>query len=370
MPPTSPALGDDDAATSTKQRSDQEQRQLDIDAITANLDKNAVIRSKCQCGRLQMTVPIHAVLPLEQSFHDPENNSNNYSYKAAVDCHCMSCRKYHVVAFCSYLLAVHEAVQVLDPTNSLRTYRDSCSQLGPVVRMQCGVCRSKLATRPLRIEARHGHQLLLNMGPIDDQTLPKPMGEYFQNNRQPWQLDQRPCWSQAAALALKPRTVNQGGRPMFLTGSCTCGQSKYRVRLEGTTELQNCYCRLCRRASGGPYQTWVPFDQNHFEWVAAEHTDDVNNINSSGNHEPPKHRYVPHGQRHVCSNCGGVLTIVYNGSDEVWPAAGGFDEDSLPAQTAAELGQHLHSIIHISCRYKQSWYSIPRDGNPRIPEAG
>ena len=353
------------------------------DVSLKDLDPNAVIRSRCQCGRVELTVPIHAIQPLEQTYDDDDEtnaNSNSFSYKAAVDCHCPSCRKFHVAAFASYLLAKQESVHILDPTNSLTTYRDSCSQLGPVVRMQCSVCKSKMATRPLRIEARHGHQLLLNMGPMDDRTLPPPLAQFLQQKRETWQWDRRASWTQAEAQADRLGKLHSNQGPFFLTGSCSCGQSRYRIRLERTTELQHCYCRLCRRVSGGPFQTWVPFDKNDLEWLPPENTDTYQNgsprqdmhptSGGSSSHEPPMQRYAPHGRRHVCNNCGGVLTIVYDGSDEVWPAAGAFDEDSLPASSTEELSRQLHSIIHISCRYKQTWYKLPPDGNPRLPEAG
>ena len=340
-------------------------------SLVPQLDEKALIRSQCQCGRLQMTVPIQAILPLEQV----ESN-----YNAAVDCHCPSCRKYHVVGFCSYLLARQEDVTIHETEKGvLRTYRDSCMQLGPVVRMQCNVCKSKLATRPLQIEARHGHQLLLNLGPIDDETLPPPLAEYLQENRQAWQYDQRPVWPTALSASRRRRGRRNHEEIVdarIVTGSCSCGQCRYRIRWHGTAELQHCYCRLCRRVSGGPFQTWVPFDRRDFQWLnvadALDGTDastTTTTIRSRG--EPRLQRYVPFGQRHVCDNCGGVLTILYDQSQEVWPAAGTLDDSSLPGNgDMGEFSRHLHHVMHISCRYKQSWYDIPQDGNPRIPEAG
>jgi len=329
---------------------------IDLSAI----DENAVVRSRCQCGSVEMSFPIHSILPLEYG----------NDYKAAVDCHCRACRKYHVSAFCSYLLAKHDAVDITGPT--LKTYRDSCSQLGPVVRMQCGACHSKMATRPLRVEARHGHQLLVNMGAIDDRTLPKPIAKYFQKTRGKWHWDQRAIWTESTGDAEdddyddEEETEISQKSQRKITGSCACGQSRYRVSYRGPTELQHCYCRLCRRLSGGVFQTWVPFFIEDFEWVTTGDADDDNT-----GQIPPMQQYVPHGRRHVCNNCGGVLTIVYHGQeDQIWPAAGGFDDDNLPAGSTEEINQQLHSVMHISCRYRQSWYSIPRDGNPRIPEAG
>ncbi|KAL7581008.1 hypothetical protein ACA910_005817 [Epithemia clementina (nom. ined.)] len=400
MPPMTPSLpvrdnnnnnDEDEDKTSTatnNRRCDQEQRQLEIAAITAKLDPNAVIRSRCHCKSLELTVPIHAVLPLEQHFPPPshpketkdennissiQNSDSCFLYKAAVDCHCEFCRKYHVVSFCSYLLAVSEFVQIVDPTHTLKTFQDSCHELGSVERLQCGICQCKLATRPLATKnaSRYGgqHQLLLNMGPIDDETLPKPMADYFQHNRQSWQLEQRPGWTLARALAEdcseegreddeRPTTIGS------LTGSCRCGQYKYRIRLEEgqTMELQHCYCKLCRQVSGGPFQTWIPVDRDKFEWVSAA------NNNHHHHDEPPMQRYVPFAHRHVCENCGSMLTILYDDSDQIHPAAGGLDDDSFQGKTIDEIGHYLHDMYHISCRYQQSWYAIPDDGLEQYPE--
>eukprot|EP00523_Entomoneis_sp_CCMP467_P003897 CAMPEP_0168760198 /NCGR_PEP_ID=MMETSP0724-20121128/22632_1 /TAXON_ID=265536 /ORGANISM="Amphiprora sp., Strain CCMP467" /LENGTH=391 /DNA_ID=CAMNT_0008809179 /DNA_START=145 /DNA_END=1320 /DNA_ORIENTATION=+ len=376
--------------------------------ISKQLDENQVIRSRCQCGNVELAIPIRSILPLE----------HGEDYKAAVDCHCPACRKYHVAAFSPYLLALADHV---DATGAnIQTVRDSCRTLGPVVRTQCGVCRSKLATRPLRVEARYGHQLLINMGAIDDRTIPAKLATYFQTSRGKWNWDKRAVWTEALpefvgydnglddddewedvdgdddddddddggdddddddddggddeqqeqgneenhTEATNCDSSNNDSKIGFITGSCTCGQSRYRVRLTGPTEMQHCYCRLCRRLSGGPFQTWVPVEPEDFEWVQTGDADDDNSCQ-----EPPMQQYVPHGRRHVCDNCGSVLTIVYNGEPQVWPAAGGFDDASLPA-TTKETSKMLHGVMHISCRYKQKWYAIPDDGCSRIREAG
>ena len=372
----------------------KEQHSLD------DLDPNTTIVARCQCRKAQLNIPLHGVLPLK----------HKDSYRAAVDCHCPACRKYHVSAFASYLLARQVDIEGDDhtsdsqtPTNNanIQTYRDACVELGPVLRLQCQSCRTKLATRPLRVDGRHGHQWLVNLGSVDDRTIPRPLTKFLRAERRPWQWDRRAVWYQAAALAddddeeahnedyyslqrdkhdsknnalTKPQSANTD---RCITGSCACGQSKYRIHwapesatddhrsLLPTSEIQHCYCRLCRRLSGGPFQTWVPFAKEDFEWVTTGSDNDDNTAKP-----PPQQQYVSFGKRHVCGNCGGVLTIVYRGQEDmIWPAAGGFDDDSLPF-TTEEMSQHLHTVMHISCRYKQSWYTLPKDGNPRIQEAG
>lgn len=97
--------------------------------------------------------------------------------------------------------------------------------------------------------------------------------------------------------------------------------------------------------------TWMPVDNDHWEW----------------NGEPKLVRTTTGGQRHICEDCGGVVTIVYDDDpDATWPAAGSLDDTSLPQE---DTGKSLYRVVHICCRYKQVWYEIPKDGLKRIAEA-
>ena len=107
---------------------------------------------------------------------------------------------------------------------------------------------------------------------------------------------------------------------MGATGGCGCGACRFRCQVVAPTELQHCYCRLCRQLSGAAYVTWVPVQRETLQWEAGvgSTTDDPDALELV--------RTTPHGQRHQCSQCGSVLTIVYDGQpDLVWPAAGCFD---------------------------------------------
>ena len=140
-----------------------------------------------------------------------------------------------------------------------------------------------------------------------------------------------------------------------VTGSCACGKCAYEIPFEHPMELQHCYCKLCRQLSGSAFQTWVPVHHQDFGW--------------KGGHEPALVRTTSHGQRHVCHTCGGVLTIVYNDDpDFVWPAAGGFDDATLPDEES-KVSAYLDRVVHICCMWKQSWYQIPKDGLKRIDYA-
>ena len=88
--------------------------------------------------------------------------------------------------------------------------------------------------------------------------------------------------------------------------------------------------------------------------------------------EAPLVRYTDIGQRHVCSNCGGVLSIWYdadahnnNNDFSIWLAAGGLDSIRLPFY----VEPYLERVVHICCHYKPEWYTLPDDDMPRVGEA-
>eukprot|EP00977_Amphora_coffeiformis_P023884 scaffold14663_cov167-Amphora_coffeaeformis.AAC.1 len=400
----------------------------------------------CQCGRVRVTVP-HADIRVDPP--PPKKKEKDYStYHAAVDCHCPSCRKYHVADRASYLLVPADRVEFqefhvpagkssssstlapLPPSPSpesigtvtspfLYTFHDSCQHLGPVLRYQCAHCRTKIATQPRpsgdQYQRHHqqqhqqypygSDQYFLNLASIRDDSLPKKWAKQWRAFRFPWQYASQCVWTRARAESEyeddsdssnssnsgsdddtddddssddddgqdrgKERFQFQGTPTHRVSGSCACGTYRYQINYpsikSATTELQHCYCQLCRRLSGGPFQTWMPASREYFTWLPRNGSGDPT---SSPPHEPPLHRYTDHGRRHICENCGGVLTIVYDadGDDVVWPAAGGIDDSCLP-QTKEEMSKYLYSVCHICCRYRQSWYALPNDGNSRISEA-
>jgi hypothetical protein len=138
----------------------------------------------------------------------------------------------------------------------------------------------------------------------------------------------------------------------FAHGRCACGQVRYRMLNQHDTELQHCYCRLCRQYSGGPFMTWMP--AHYLEWLDGDGR-------PSRSAEPPLVRTTSHGRRHFCPSCHTCLTIVYDDQPgTIWPVAA-----SLEDSTA--LG--LYRVVHICCRYRPKWYELPNDGLPRVQEA-
>jgi len=139
------------------------------------------------------------------------------------------------------------------------------------------------------------------------------------------------------------------------SGSCECGACKYEITLKRLTQLQHCYCNLCRKLSGSPYSTWLPVDKEHFQW---KQSDAVTLV-----------RTTPVGQRHICSKCHGVLTIVYDEQpDLIWPCAGGLDDATLP-DSSGEMGTLLSRVCHICCRHLPPWIDLPEDDTEKLPDA-
>ena len=245
------------------------------------------------------------------------------------DCHCPRCRKYHIAAFASYLSVPKGEVTV--EGDALATYQDECDELGSVQRLTCCICATKMGTK--QADSYH-----VCMGSLDDSTIPDDCSRQWQTSRQGWQLDSKPQWPSA-------RPLNKHNMaPLEVTGGCSCGSCTYKVKYQSPSELQHCYCKLCRQLSGAAFQTWIPVHKDDFTWTSAE---------------PELVRTTEHGQRHICSSCAGVLTIVYDEEpDTVWPAAGSIDNASLPQDLNAYLGR----VFHICCIWKQDWYNLPDDG--------
>ena len=376
----------------------------------------------CQCGRVRLSVP-YADIRVDPP-PPPVEEKQGSTYHAVVDCHCPSCRKYHVADRATYLLVPEHkvAIQQLSLSNNggrrrssspngasssspngsetsfLTTFDDVCQHLGPVIRYQCSHCRTKLATRPA-LPGREGvaedrpygsDQYFLNLASARDDSLPKKWTKQWRAFRFPWQYANQCVWTRARAEGHYSDSSSssssgsddsdddeedeadvQNINHYKITGSCSCGTYRYQINYpsleDASTELQHCYCKLCRRLSGGPFQTWMPVGREFFTWLPRT---DAPNQETAPPHEPPMHRYTDHGRRHVCDHCGGVLTIVYDadGDEVVWPAAGGLDDSSLP-KTKEEMSKHLYGICHICCRYRQSWYALPNDGYAHIAEA-
>src|SRR5437660_5532963 len=51
-----------------------------------------------------------------------------------------------------------------------------------------------------------------------------------------------------------------------LTGGCQCGAVRYALRTP-STHASVCYCRMCQRASGGPFMAFARVRASDIEWT-------------------------------------------------------------------------------------------------------
>lgn len=355
------------------------------------------IRSQCACGGVCVEVP------WDSSTTEPPQ------FQAA-DCHCPACRKFHVAAFVSYVVISspctgkkttknhdHRQHHHGDSTSSLVTIRgrenlsvyqdDSCAQVGPVDRWYCQQCFSKLFSQirtPTTIAKTadpQGSMILLNMGPIVDETVPSTLLVSWRGNRAQWETPSKAFWidDDSCGRPMQQQQEQQQHRiekdQFLVRGSCACQSCRYEIDWSSspTTEVHHCYCRLCRQLSGGPFQSWIPVHKRNMRWSLTDTLGKTTNF--MGTELPPSsspltlRRTTLHAQRHCCQDCGSAMTIVYDGQpNHIWPAAGGLDDHDANNQPAVQVSrwkEQIHRVVHICCRYKQEWYDLPNDGLDR-----
>ena len=167
--------------------------------------------------------------------------------------------------------------------------------------------------------------------------------------------------------------------PLKWSGGCACGACRYEFDLTHPTELQHCYCHLCRELSGSPFMTWIPVEKQDFRWMVRGRTGGGGeketptalspSLSSSSSSPLQFVRTTPFGSRHICRNCQSVMTIVYDEQpDHVWPCAGSLDDSALP-RDAAKMGKCLSRVCHICCGYHPTWLRTRDDGMERMEEA-
>ena len=378
---------------------------------TADPTNHVMISSRCSCGSVLIEFP-YPKSNTTTSITSPMHSSS------VIDCHCPTCRRYHMAAFVRYLEIPANGVSVLG--DSVVRYQDSCSDLGVVQRIYCRRCSSKLLTRrsstdspsstnsgrnrwpmpPLSQQVTQQQQpssqatVLVNMGAIDNESVPNNiMDQWRDTNVQKWSQHMEASWARTSVFDLKDKDDDNNNiirKPSSIkvTGGCTCGKCRYEFDFQAPSEMQHCYCNLCRQLSGGMFMTWVPVNMkgHNFRWI----NDDFVSISKGINHQlssvpesnqpysgsdVPLIRYTDIGKRHVCSQCGSNLSILYDTFDEdevdedfdrvIWLAAAGFDSIRFPFR----VEPYLSRLLHICCRFKPEWYPLPKDGIPRVMDA-
>lgn len=81
---------------------------------------------------------------------------------------------------------------------------------------------------------------------------------------------------------------------------CLCGKIRYRVSKE-PSDVINCHCKFCQRATGGAYMVETLFSKNDFETIAGE---------------PRVYEHISEGsgktiQVNFCENCGTKISLTF-----------------------------------------------------------
>ena len=77
-------------------------------------------------------------------------------------------------------------------------------------------------------------------------------------------------------------------------GGCLCGAVRYRAVAGDSGTVTHCFCRMCRKASGGTFVTWVEFPAKDFVYTRGQ---------------PNHFRSSDLAERAFCGRCGGQLTF-------------------------------------------------------------
>jgi len=332
-----------------------------------NESNDVMLRSECHCGQVTLDISL------------PKDDISNEHLKVW-SCHCPSCRKYHTAAHVSYLQLPKDRISISNQ-KMIGKYISSCQSLEEtskvVERWFCRDCSSKLlsvvssdtnANDEMRRKQEQSNYCLVNLGPINPDTIPqsyshlwKEQLKQIENNLHSSEEESSTCrWagvlpSNTDLISYSARRRIRLSNAKIWSGGCECGACRYEISLTRLTQLQHCYCNLCRKLSGSPYSTWLPIDKERFQW---EQPNSVTLV-----------RTTPVVQRHICNRCRGVMTIVYDEQPNlIWPCAGGLDDVTLP-ESSDEMGKLLSRVCHICCRHLPPWMDLPEDGMEKLPDA-
>eukprot|EP00933_Yihiella_yeosuensis_P061540 TRINITY_DN6436_c4_g1_i1.p1 TRINITY_DN6436_c4_g1~~TRINITY_DN6436_c4_g1_i1.p1 ORF type:complete len:353 (-),score=57.92 TRINITY_DN6436_c4_g1_i1:280-1338(-) len=296
--------------------------------------QSALVKIRCHCGQCVFKHTVAARTPGE--------------VPQAVRCYCSACRRFATSAFAALALGESSpaAVDNWGLGGKVKRWKATCSRLGPVERIMCSNCFTKLAV--LKQTTDEEMVVMLALGAIEDNSIPASLAKRWQIVFEDWEAGSSALWWKARPNS-DPESLTSR-RSRRCTGGCSCGSARFEAALL-PGEAQHCYCNLCRRLSGSVAQTWIP--AREFRWVKDASLQLV--------------RTTAHGQRHMCDLCGSVLTIVYDSQpDCIWPVAGALDDESLPENAETDW----YRVIHICCSMMQPWYRLPDDGLPRLKHAG
>ena len=351
------------------------------------------IRSICNCGSVVVDV----------SFDQNDNTVG------AINCHCEGCRRYHTGPFTSFLKTDESRILIHQGNDKIGKFSSNCNELGPVERWFCMDCSSKILSVPrplssnadnavedrnnsnsnrkqhnntkleneetdiLKAKIRPISKCFVNLGPVVEDGISPTITGYWKEQLE--QVENNLHFDKASGVWVRalPEYDADGNNDskalnssLTWSGGCSCGACRYELTLNRPTQIQHCYCHLCRTISGSPYMSWIPVGKKNFCWKKIG-VKEEGGVKRSPSLEIV--RTTPFGCRHICKNCKSIMTIVYDEQpDLIWPCAGSLDDSSLPNDTT-EMGKCLSRVCHICCRYHPTWLKFRDDGLERIEEA-
>ncbi|CAK9084662.1 unnamed protein product, partial [Durusdinium trenchii] len=292
-----------------------------------------VLAGSCKCGQCRFRFPLSKV--------EPHGRIGQLDMS---HCYCPACRRAHSAAFATYVTVLTSAIERVKGEDLVVARSDWCDhQANHVMRIFCGKCFSSLATFP-----KVGQTVCVTAGCLEVDPLPEVKSFIsWCPEKAPIYLGFVPATKKQRQKAKQSSLAKQGP----VTGGCSCGRCKFQLP-RFPEEMQHCYCSSCRKLSGAAWQTWMPIEEGQLKWTFKDGLKLV--------------RTTSHARRHVCTNCGVFMTIVYDEDGAVWPLAGVLDD---ACYTKEDLCLQVSDVSHICVKYKQPWWTLPNDGLQRIKGA-
>lgn len=292
--------------------------------------EHTTIVGSCKCGSCRFEFSLKQVL-----------HRGHTGKLDMVNCHCERCRRAHAAAFATYVIVRTAGLQNLQGSDVIRVRADRCSGLeGDVLRAFCGKCFASMATFQ-----KFGHSVQVSAGCLAVDSLPA-VADFVA-----WCKELAPPYLGFVPSKKEQKELRGCAGRSKVTGGCACGSCRFSIK-RLPEELQHCYCGSCRLLSGAAWQTWMPVEDSHMSWISKDGLKLV--------------RTTSHARRHVCTKCGVFMTIVYDEDGAVWPLAGAMDDKCYREE---DLYARVSNVSHICVKYKQPWWTLPRDGLQRIKEA-
>jgi hypothetical protein len=122
-------------------------------------------------------------------------------------------------------------------------------------------------------------------------------------------------------------------RKTLLTGGCQCGAVRYAL-YAAPTEIGVCHCRMCQKASGGPFGVFAVVNSGDFAWTRGR---------------PASWQSSSRACRDFCATCGTPLAFRPLDRNAIDVMAGSLDEPEKAAPSH-EVGREgkLSWVAHLA----------------------